>query len=326
MKYIKFNLNQKVAIAVSGGKDSMSLAIYTQKIYPEVKIIALIVDHKLREESTREALFAQNELAKYNIESYILTWNNPVASQERARNARYDLMTAKCYELKIDTLLFGHHLNDVIETYLMRLENNSGQRGLASIHSKNYYNGIRILRPMIQNLKEDILPLTNWIEDRSNTNTKFTRVRIRNRVTPSEYDSLIRKIQYYSALRYEHDMNITNQLKVLFYNQEKIIIDYQSFSSLDSTLQLYTLDKIKYYMILYNISLYHDQLIITRQKKNWFVQYSDQWQKSICHRFFIKGKNIIYNHFLSSYPLSGKYISIVNYDLFNVWYDHMSIF
>lgn len=326
MKYIKFNLNKIVAIAVSGGKDSMSLAIYTKKIYPEIKIIALIVDHKLRSESTREALFAQHELAKYNIESYILTWHNPIASQEHARKARYDLMTVKCYELKIDTLLFGHHLNDVIETYLMRQENNSGTRGLASIHSKNYYNGIRILRPMIQNLKDEILPLTNWIEDRSNKDIKFTRVRIRNNLQSSQYEDLIKKIKFYSKLRYINDIHIANQLKILFYNHEEIIIDYQSFLSLNDELKKYTMDKIKYYIGLYNISYNNDELIIKRQRKNWFVKYAAQWQKSTCHRFFIKGKNIIYNDILSEYPLSGEYIYIVNYDLLNIWYDHMSIF
>ena len=82
--------NKKFAIAVSGGSDSLSLAYFTQIYSNEFgnKINVLIVDHKLRKESTKEAIKVKNILKKKGITSTILTWENKIPKKNIQKNAR----------------------------------------------------------------------------------------------------------------------------------------------------------------------------------------------------------------------------------------------
>ena len=95
------NLNEKFAVAVSGGSDSMALA-FLDKIYScKNGLFAnfLIVDHKLRPESTSEAKFVKKILKKFNIKSEILTWNGKKPKknlQSLSRKKRYELLLKKC--------------------------------------------------------------------------------------------------------------------------------------------------------------------------------------------------------------------------------------
>ena len=70
------NLNDKFAVAVSGGPDSLALA-YLAKIYSikkQLEVKFLFVDHKLRNESTKEAKNVKKILKKFNLKVEILTW------------------------------------------------------------------------------------------------------------------------------------------------------------------------------------------------------------------------------------------------------------
>ena len=96
---ISKNIDKKnFAIAISGGADSLCLA-YFSKIYSSEfknKIHALIVDHRLRKESSKEATNVQNLLKKRKIPSKILSWKGKVPSkniQKNARDIRYSLIS-----------------------------------------------------------------------------------------------------------------------------------------------------------------------------------------------------------------------------------------
>ena len=94
------------AVAVSGGPDSLALA-FLSKIYSKKKKLLIkffIVDHKLRKESTKEAIFIQKLLKKNLISSEILTWKGikPLKNiQSIARINRYELIFKKCNKLNI---------------------------------------------------------------------------------------------------------------------------------------------------------------------------------------------------------------------------------
>ena len=115
-----FKLDKNFIVAVSGGADSLALAFLT-------KLFALknnlnpkyyIVDHKLRKESTSEALKVKKILNSSNISSKILTIKGKKPQnkiQSFAREKRYDLLFSECKKFKINNLILGHHMDDILE-------------------------------------------------------------------------------------------------------------------------------------------------------------------------------------------------------------------
>lgn len=196
--------NATIAIAVSGGGDSMALLLaahhYIQNSQSTTKIVTLTVDHNLREDSANEALQVQQWCKELNIEQHILTWNfeqlPQSAIQEKARNARYQLMGEFCNQNAIEKLFVGHNLEDNAETFLMRLKRGAGLKGLASISpaAERKVSGgqnIQIVRPFLKVSRQDLRLFLqqneqSWIDDVSNKNEKFERVQIRNFLTDTD--------------------------------------------------------------------------------------------------------------------------------------------
>ena len=191
-KKIYKSLNkEKFAIAVSGGSDSMCLAFFAARyaLSHNNKIHTLIIDHKLRKESSIEATKVKKILTKNNIKSNILTWKGKTPKsniQLNARNIRYSLLSEYCYKKNIKNLIVAHHVDDQIENFFIRLIRGSGLSGLASMSEiSNYNDNLKIIRPFLDFKKEDFKHVTksvfkNFISDPSNKNKKFLRVRIRN--------------------------------------------------------------------------------------------------------------------------------------------------
>lgn len=189
----------RIALAVSGGPDSMALMVLArewldslQDTRPEVSV--LTVDHGLRPDSKREAEWVEDEAAKLGFVAAILNWTGPKPDhgiQEAAREARYDLLTGYCLRERIPVLLTAHHLDDQAETFLMRLARGSGVDGLAAIPERAVWTGIEIRRPLLDVPKNRLIAtLTasgrNWIEDLSNADEQFERVRVRGLMTELE--------------------------------------------------------------------------------------------------------------------------------------------
>ena len=108
------NLSENCIVAVSGGPDSLALCFLT-KIYSikkNLKVKFFHVDHKLRNNSTKEAKFVKLLLKKLSTNLEILTWigKKPKSNiQSIARDKRYALMINKAKKLKINNILLGHH-------------------------------------------------------------------------------------------------------------------------------------------------------------------------------------------------------------------------
>lgn len=176
-----------IAVAVSGGADSLALVFLLQEwaLKKGVQIMALHVDHQLRPESTQEAQQVKIWLDSKNISCEILTWNHPpIASklQETARDARHKLLTKKCHDLNIQHLFLAHHLDDQIETFMMRALKGSGLKGLSAIAPQTKLNGVCLLRPLLTMPKKFLVQYLAGhphISDPSNQNEQFERSRIR---------------------------------------------------------------------------------------------------------------------------------------------------
>ena len=178
------------ALAVSGGSDSLCLA-YLSKMYAtefKNKIHVLIVDHKLRNESHKEALKVKEILKKKGIQSKVLNWKGVVPKsniQRSARNIRYSLISDYCSKKSIKYLITAHHMDDQIENFFIRLLRGSGLTGLSSMpESVNFNNDLKIVRPFLSFKKEDLKYVTvnifkTYIQDPSNKDEKFLRVRVR---------------------------------------------------------------------------------------------------------------------------------------------------
>ncbi|MGZ8996242.1 MAG: ATP-binding protein, partial [Rhodospirillales bacterium] len=110
-----FEAGPTLAVAVSGGADSMALCLLadTWARGRDGGVLALIVDHGLRAGSADEAARTASRLAARDIDSEILVWSGakPIAAiQARARQARYRLLADRCREQGVLHLLIGHHL------------------------------------------------------------------------------------------------------------------------------------------------------------------------------------------------------------------------
>lgn len=199
-------LEKPVALAVSGGPDSMALMhmvaclLDSQAHRSQARrvtasaapVIVLTVDHQLRPQSGAEAEFVKSEAARLGFPHRTLRWHGDkpaTGMQAGARAARYALMSAAITE-EFNSggprrlLLTAHHADDQAETFLMRLARGSGASGLAGMRVSTSINDMEIWRPLL-GVSKDRLVLTlahlgaTACDDPSNANTDFERVRLR---------------------------------------------------------------------------------------------------------------------------------------------------
>ena len=184
------NINKSFIVAVSGGPDSLALA-FLAKIYSIKKRLIsrfFIVDHKLRSDSTKEANKVKKVLNKYSINAEILTWRGTKPTkkiQSSARNKRYELLFSQCKKLKIDNILLGHHRDDLLENFFIRMVRGSGLKGLVSLDKKTKSNNINLLRPLLDHGKDELIYISKnvfnfYVEDPTNKDENYKRINIRN--------------------------------------------------------------------------------------------------------------------------------------------------
>ena len=179
-----------VAVGVSGGCDSMALILLCDRWARRNggRVIALTVDHRLRADSAAEAAQVGDWCARRGIEHRILTWDGEkprTRIQETAREARYGLLSGWCRENGVLHLAIAHNREDQAETFLMRLTRGSGTFGLAATSAVVESGGVRIIRPLLGVSRERLRHTLreagqDWIEDPSNRNPQYRRVRVRD--------------------------------------------------------------------------------------------------------------------------------------------------
>ena len=196
---------KSLAVAVSGGPDSLALA-YLAKCYSiknKIKVKYYIVNHKLRKESSLEAKLVKKTLKKIDVECKILNWNGKKPTkniQATARDKRYSLLANECKKNNIKYLLLGHHLNDLFENFLIRIVRGSGLNGLTSFSKNTKYRNqnLNILRPLLSLEKKDLRFIAKkvfgfFVKDPSNINRDYKRTRIRNLLHSLEKEGLDKK-------------------------------------------------------------------------------------------------------------------------------------
>lgn len=187
-----FEPSPHIAVGLSGGSDSVALlhlAIDWART-TGATISALTVDHGLRQNSRDEAVRVGNKVRDLGVSHHILTWEGPKPTagvQSAARQARYQLMQDWCKKNTALHLMVGHTLGDQVETHLMRKSHGSGARGLAGMSQIVELSGCRLIRPLMKETRASLQAYleelgVEWIEDPSNQDERFERVRWRNQI------------------------------------------------------------------------------------------------------------------------------------------------
>jgi len=233
-KYL--NIDENFIVAVSGGPDSLSLA-FLAKIYSIKNNLVskfFIVDHKLRKESTKEAKLVKKILKKNHIEASILTWkgSKPIKKiQSLAREKRFQLLFTECEKYNIKNVLLGHHQDDLVENFFIRMLRGSGLKGLISLDKRSEIDKKTLIRPLLNQKKKDLEFLSKqvfnfYVNDPSNKNEEFKRVRIRNFINELKKDGLdfskflntIRNLQYSNSVV---DFYVSENIKENSYYSQK---------------------------------------------------------------------------------------------------------
>jgi tRNA(Ile)-lysidine synthase len=178
-----------VAVAVSGGPDSLALAILADRWARSRRgeICALSVDHRLRPESGAEIVQLGGWLSARKIRHEVLVWDGKKPAtgiQEAAREARYRLIVKWCHEHGCLHLLTAHHREDQAETHLIRRAAHSGDAGLAGMSAVRELDCCRILRPLLGIPKVRLAATLAaegqpFIDDPSNRDPAFARAHLR---------------------------------------------------------------------------------------------------------------------------------------------------
>lgn len=176
-----------LGVAVSGGGDFVALLVLLQEagLRP---LRAVTVDHGLRPESAAEAAGVAAFCAGRGILHETLVWEGsargPGNLQDQARQARRGLIAAWADRHRLAAVALGHTEEDQAETFLLRLARGSGVDGLAAMRPLVFGDGVLWLRPLLAVSRaalRDVLHRRGiaWIEDPSNGDPRFDRVRMR---------------------------------------------------------------------------------------------------------------------------------------------------
>ncbi len=144
------------------------------------------VDHGLRADAADEAAWVKDRCAEHGLSHDTLTWSETPNGnvQSAARTARYDLLANWARDLDLDAVAVAHTADDQAETFVMRLARGSGVDGLSSMRNDWVAQNMRWLRPVLAVGREDLrMYLTargmGWVDDPSNSDTRYERVRVR---------------------------------------------------------------------------------------------------------------------------------------------------
>lgn len=192
-------------VAVSGGVDSAVLLDLLKK-RPGLKLTVAHFDHGIRPDSHKDNQFVKKLAAKHNL-PFIQAKGElgANASEEKARNARYDFLHKVKEATGAKAIITAHHQDDLLETAVLNLLRGTGRRGLTSLKSTD-----NIVRPLLGYTKERIVDYAaanklNWREDSTNQDIKFRRNYIRHNILSKL--SLAEKMQLVILLERLEELN-----------------------------------------------------------------------------------------------------------------------
>ena len=195
-KYGMLDSGDRVAVAVSGGPDSVALLECLRELAPQLGITLAVVhvNHQLRgRESDEDEQFVARLARRHRLEFLSKTVDIAVQARERGENTeqlgrtfRYEFFSELVRRGQFDKVAVGHTLSDQAETVLFRMLRGSGTAGLSGIRPVL---DKKVVRPMIEVTRQQVIEYLiagghEWRADSSNQDRKFVRNRIRHELLP----------------------------------------------------------------------------------------------------------------------------------------------
>jgi tRNA(Ile)-lysidine synthase len=230
--------SRPLAIATSGGSDSIALLCLADNWARRArrKLIVLTVDHQLRSEAKTEAEWVAGVCAGLGYPHQTLKWNAPRPSQAAARIARYDLLAQAARAQGATCLLAGHTFDDVVETAMIRRRrgirdaNIAGPVLAAPLPVWPSGRSISLLRPLFQTERTDLRAYLkarhqNWIDDPSNTDPSYERVRVRQFLARQSRLGAIAKsfVRKQQSLRADQQFTLAEEIPKVTVNPSGLI-------------------------------------------------------------------------------------------------------
>jgi tRNA(Ile)-lysidine synthase len=203
-----FRPGMRVAVAVSGGADSVALLVALLERGAGLGLVLSVahVNHELRgDDADADEAFVRDLSAAHGLEFLLRRCDTRAAArangegiEEAARNLRYGFFRDLLAAGQVDTVATAHTLDDQAETVLLKLLRGAWTEGLGGIHPFYEGPGGGILRPLLATRRSEVEVYLRerhqpWREDTSNRDPAFTRNRIRHQLLPSlrEYNPRI---------------------------------------------------------------------------------------------------------------------------------------
>ncbi len=194
----RFELVSKpIAVACSGGVDSFSLLDILRQFVPSENLVCIHLNHGWLESAIQAQELLKNYCQKNNLKFICKQFalGEMVASENTARQARYDFFREACSLENISDLFMGHNLNDQAETVLFRLFRGTNTFGLSGILEQKQLSlseshTLTLHRPFLGTARQEISSyasenLNIFYEDPSNEDTKYHRNLIRHNILPT---------------------------------------------------------------------------------------------------------------------------------------------
>ncbi len=213
-----FEPGSVVGVGVSGGSDSMSLVhlLNSNKEDLDIDVVAINVDHCLREESAFDTAFVARfcrenhiRLFKFKVDCAQLAKTKKISIEAAAREGRYGVFDTLLKKGLVDKIATAHHISDQAETVLLHILRGSGLQGARgmSLVRDNY------VRPFLYTEKYEINAYIynnkiETVEDETNNDNRFQRNFIRNRVLPvirQEWRNVDKTLASFASLCAEDD-------------------------------------------------------------------------------------------------------------------------
>jgi tRNA(Ile)-lysidine synthase len=223
----------KYILAVSGGVDSIALLDILSR-QPELKLVVAHFNHGIRTQAKADEALVVKTAEHYNLPVKVGYGRlGPFASEDAARKARYDFLNTIRKKHSAKAVITAHHQDDAIESAILNLLRGTGPQGLVSIRTNK-----DVVRPLLQMPKGQIIRYAKnhklkWIEDETNSDTKYLRNYIRLNILPGldkgQEVELVKKLDKVANIQQKkHRLLATLSRRLLVENQ----IDRQKFISL----------------------------------------------------------------------------------------------
>jgi len=217
-----------IGVACSGGRDSMALLHFLNSIKSEfdAQIIAINVDHSIREHSALDSQFVLDyckeagiKAYKFKVEALKVAKDEKMTLEQAARDARYKTFDSLVQKGLVDKIATAHHLNDQAETILLNLLRGcglSGAKGMEPLRDKVY------IKPFLETDRGEIMSYIDeydipYVEDETNQDNAYSRNYIRNVIMPTirkKFKSVDRNLINFANICAEDEEFIQNKVEM----------------------------------------------------------------------------------------------------------------